>query len=387
MREKWALKGGDPNTLAAKSDLAFLEQIKSFRDGIEALASSQGKRVRFVDPTEVQYSHPTNSPGENAGPSRLEPGPPPQPPPPSPRQCVDKTDISTHPTRTLRDGTIVRGVQGATFAGFIPPGRRAPPRPTPPKPTPPKPAPPSLSSSSLSECSSKYMDLEGDGENKNEENSSADCEYDVDDDNGIEYKDAQVQCAGRVTMWRLDVQTGTQEQAIRATEFDAEIPWTTEIPHRFFYSSPGPTPTDADGDIPLATEVPRNFVYSSPDSATMGVGAGVPTATETPHSLFHTSSGSSTADDGAAIPWVIPAARRFSLESSSESSLSCDYTQMEGVESSDSTSASASANITAEADNTGNFEPGPRTELKRSYSAGSAEHDVPPKKKPDNWTE
>jgi hypothetical protein len=46
--------------------------------------------------------------------------------------------ISNHATRTLRDGTIIRGTEGATFAGFIPPRRiiREQTKPATPTPTP-----------------------------------------------------------------------------------------------------------------------------------------------------------------------------------------------------------------------------------------------------------
>ncbi|KAH8156120.1 hypothetical protein CIB48_g12127, partial [Xylaria polymorpha] len=375
------------------------------------------------------------------------------------------------------DGTIIRGVQGATFAGFIPPGRRtrlgrAPPEPGPSEPGPSKPTPLKPTSSNPNESSA--MD----------EDSNADCEYDIDEDMGFEYArldisptpedavyfddkgnpiDEQVNRptssqdagnAGKVTSWELSVPEDFKKQIaeraismmtniamISIEDVDAGIPWTTEIPRKFFYSSPGSTTADvadveipwttdpenpwttdpetpwntdpetpwntdpetpwntdpeipwtadaeipsADADIPWTTEVPLKFVYSSPDSATAGVGAGVPTATETPHSRFYTSPASSTVDVNAEIPWVTPASRRFSLESSSESSLSCDYRHMEGVESSES-GASAAAGVPAKADNVADVEAGPRPGLKRSYSAGSIERDVPPKKKPDNWT-
>ncbi|KAH8155956.1 hypothetical protein CIB48_g12290, partial [Xylaria polymorpha] len=56
----------DSNELASEEDLEFLEAIKSFRDEIQKHVSSIEKQVRFVEPTEVQRSRPTNRPAENA---------------------------------------------------------------------------------------------------------------------------------------------------------------------------------------------------------------------------------------------------------------------------------------------------------------------------------
>ncbi|KAI1167322.1 hypothetical protein F5B18DRAFT_484650 [Nemania serpens] len=118
------------------------------------------RRVRFLAESESESSS-----SDGVHPSRFEreDGPEPQvrAPAPGPRgrgsgrrgiRLRSRVGISNHEARILRDGTIIRGKQGATFAGFVPSSRtssRVPPPPpdrslSPPPPPPPPPLSPSL---------------------------------------------------------------------------------------------------------------------------------------------------------------------------------------------------------------------------------------------------
>ncbi|KAK5631294.1 hypothetical protein RRF57_007008 [Xylaria bambusicola] len=82
---------------------------------------------------------------------------------PSPKREGPRDGISNHVTRTLKDGTIIKGKQGATFAGFTPPGRirEGPSGKQVPKPTVEGTGPPVSSQSSGGQPSSRWTDIAG----------------------------------------------------------------------------------------------------------------------------------------------------------------------------------------------------------------------------------
>ncbi|KAI0452557.1 hypothetical protein F5B21DRAFT_482788 [Xylaria acuta] len=122
---------------ASEYDLDILTAMDTVAKNISSHVSSKdSSKIKPKIKITNRLSRPAGDhPGGSAGrrrrlpppPSSPSRSPPPPPPPPpslsSPPQRLSTVNKSGHATRMLRDGTIVRGKQGATFAGFIPPNQ------------------------------------------------------------------------------------------------------------------------------------------------------------------------------------------------------------------------------------------------------------------------